>query len=162
VVKLLSCERDARPFGTFDPCDEGDFPLLLFLQMPVMLARGITDVSLYNVSDYATNNMYSGAIHIGMDLIKRSVLTNKKTYDKLFQCAVGKCHRYAVDVDRYVIFSWTVWTRCLLSALFFQSNRHRTYAQRLEPGFRQPQERDTKPPPGEASERFLSTFLKVP
>ena len=78
--------------------------------MPVILARGIIDISLYNVSDYATNDMHSGAIHIGMDLIKRSVLTNKKAYDKLFQCAVGKCHRYAVDVDRYVIFSWTVWT----------------------------------------------------
>ena len=52
--------------------------------MPVMLARRIIDVSLYNVSDYATNDMHSGAIHIGMDLIKRSVLTNKKAYDKLF------------------------------------------------------------------------------
>ena len=75
--------------------------------MPVMLARGITDVSLYNVSDYATNNMYSGAIHIGMDLIKRSVLTNKKTYDKLFQCAVGKCHRFVVDANRYIIHGKT-------------------------------------------------------
>ena len=52
--------------------------------MPVILARGIIDISLYNVSGYATNNMHSVTIHIGMDLIKRSVLTNKKAYDKLF------------------------------------------------------------------------------
>jgi hypothetical protein len=52
--------------------------------MPVILARGIIDISLYNVSDYATNKMHTVTIHIGMDLIKRSVLTNKKAYDKLF------------------------------------------------------------------------------
>jgi len=52
--------------------------------MPVKLARGIIDISLYNISGYAANNMHSVTIHIGMDLIKRSVLTNKKAYDKLF------------------------------------------------------------------------------
>ena len=52
--------------------------------MPVMLARGIIDIGVHNFSGYATNNMHSVTIHIGMDLIKRSVLTNKKAYDKLF------------------------------------------------------------------------------
>ena len=52
--------------------------------MPVILARGIIDISLYNVSDYATNNMHSVTIHIGIDLVKRSVLPSKKAYDKLF------------------------------------------------------------------------------
>ena len=52
--------------------------------MPVILARGIIDISLYNVSGYPTNNMHTVTIHIGIDLIKRSVLTNKKAHDKLF------------------------------------------------------------------------------
>jgi len=52
--------------------------------MPVILARGIIDISLYNVSGYPTNNMHTVAIDIGIDLIKRSVLTNKETHDKLF------------------------------------------------------------------------------
>jgi hypothetical protein len=46
--------------------------------MPVILARGSSDIVFYNVSSYATKNMHSITIHIGMDLIKRSVLTNKK------------------------------------------------------------------------------------
>ena len=58
--------------------------------MPVVLARGISDVSLYNVSDYATKNMHSATTRFGMGLMKRSVLTRKKTYDKLLQGVVGK------------------------------------------------------------------------
>ena len=49
--------------------------------------------------------------------------------------------------------------RNLLPALFFQSNRHRTYAQHLEQGFLQPQDRAPKPPPGET---FLPTFPGFP
>ena len=52
--------------------------------------------------------------------------------------------------------------RTLLSALFFQSNRHRTYAQHPEQGFLQPQDRALKPPPGTASETFLPTFPGFP
>ena len=52
--------------------------------MPVILARGISDIGIYNVPGYAPNNMHSVTIHIGMDLIKRSVLTSKKAYDILF------------------------------------------------------------------------------
>ena len=52
--------------------------------MPVILARGIIDISLYNVSGYATNNMHTVTIHIGIDLIKSSVLTNKKPTTNFF------------------------------------------------------------------------------
>jgi hypothetical protein len=51
--------------------------------MPLILARGIIDISLYNISGYATKNMHSVTIR-RTDLIKRSVLTRKKAYDKLF------------------------------------------------------------------------------
>ena len=52
--------------------------------------------------------------------------------------------------------------RTLLSALFFQSNRNRTYAQHPGQGFLQPQDRVPKPPPGNASETFLPTFPGFP
>ena len=51
--------------------------------MPVILARGIIDINLYNFSGYATKNMH-GLTIFSTDLIKRSVLTRKKAYDKLF------------------------------------------------------------------------------
>jgi hypothetical protein len=121
--------------------------------------KGIIDISLYNVSDYATNNMDSGAIHIGMDLVKRSVRTNKKAYDKLFNVLlVNVIAMPWMLADTSSSAGQSVDPLSLLSALSFQSNRHRTYAQHLEQGFLQLQERDTKPPLGEASERFLSAF----
>ena len=75
--------RDPGPFPDVRLLRRGDFPVLLFFQMPVILARGIIDISLYNISDYATKNMHSVTI-CRIDLIKRSVLTRKKAYDKLF------------------------------------------------------------------------------
>jgi len=45
-------------------------PRLFFLQMPVIHARGISDISVYNVFAYATNNIHRVAIHIGMALMK--------------------------------------------------------------------------------------------
>ena len=51
--------------------------------MPVILARGIIDINLYNISGYATKNMH-GLTIFSTDLIKRSVLTRKKAYDKFF------------------------------------------------------------------------------
>lgn len=41
---------------------------MFFLQMPVMLARGISDISLYNISNYATpnNHVRTPDIDIGL------------------------------------------------------------------------------------------------
>jgi len=66
--------------------------------MPVILARGIIDINLYNFSGYATKNMH-GLTIFSTDLIKRSVLTRKKAY--------GKCQRFAVDANRYIILGRT-------------------------------------------------------
>ena len=51
--------------------------------MPVILARGIIDINLHNISGYTTKNMH-GLTIFTTDLIKRSVLTRKKAYDKFF------------------------------------------------------------------------------
>jgi hypothetical protein len=65
-----------------------------------------------------------------MGLIKGSILTNIKAYDKRFNALL-------VNVS---VSPWTVTDTSstaahgLLSALFFLSKRHRTRAQRLEQG----------------------------
>ena len=45
-------------------------PSLFFLQMPVLLAGRISDLSLQNVSNDATNNIHSGTTFIGIDFMK--------------------------------------------------------------------------------------------
>jgi len=52
----------------FDSCDEGDFPELSFLQMPVVLARGIFGISIYNVSNYTPMIMHGSTSHISISL----------------------------------------------------------------------------------------------
>ena len=44
-------ERALDPL-TLDSSGGGDFPVLLFLQMPVILTRRIFGISIYNVSNY--------------------------------------------------------------------------------------------------------------
>jgi hypothetical protein len=41
-----------------------------FLEMPVMLASFVGDISLYNVSNYATLNKHSGASSTDRDLVE--------------------------------------------------------------------------------------------
>jgi hypothetical protein len=42
----------------------------LFLQTPVMLARGISDIGLYKVSYYVSGNIHSSTAAIGIDRMK--------------------------------------------------------------------------------------------
>ena len=44
----------------FDSCDEGDFPELSFLQMPVVLARGGIDIKVHNIPNYPTMIIHGG------------------------------------------------------------------------------------------------------
>ena len=66
----LSNQEAAGRLATRHP---GDGP-------PVWRAR----FARYGLAGYPTNNMHTVTIHIGIDLIKRSVLTNKKAHDRLF------------------------------------------------------------------------------
>jgi len=45
-------------------------PRLFLLQMPVILARGIGDISIHNISNYTSNNVHSGTTLTGIDLMK--------------------------------------------------------------------------------------------
>src|SRR5262249_53362323 len=82
-----------------------------FLQVPVVLAWGIADISLDRVSHYAALNTYSRPSFPSISRAECSILTRVKSYCKLFQSAVGECQRITVDSDRYIIFGWTVWPR---------------------------------------------------
>jgi hypothetical protein len=58
--------------------------LMFFLEMPVVFARRIFDVGLYDVSHYTTVIMHHSAARIKVSLTERSVPTRIKWHDIIF------------------------------------------------------------------------------
>jgi hypothetical protein len=61
VRSLGQFEGDGLPQGS------------IFLQMPVILARGFVNISLYSVSNYMTMIMHDGTSRVSISLAERSV-----------------------------------------------------------------------------------------
>jgi hypothetical protein len=61
--------------------------------MPVMLARPIGDIGIYDIAGYATSDDHGRSPGIGRYLAERSVLMRNKHYRLVQPTAIGKCQR---------------------------------------------------------------------
>jgi hypothetical protein len=56
---------------------------MFFRQTPVMLARGVGDISLYNIASYMTLNKHNPASDVGIHQAERSIRIRIKTNGKV-------------------------------------------------------------------------------